>query len=146
MTPTEETASNGVGGHALLLGDGGKAAEEELLDVGLDGGGVKLQPLLGVGGEGQGNEVLQVDRGHGAQHGDDADGCAADGVGVGAAGGRLVNGKDAAGGVKLVGDGDALAAGAAGQLVAGKAQAVVLADGGAHVVRLGRRPRRSSRP
>ena len=102
---------------------------EEVTDLLGDLGGVKLNTLLGIELEGEVDERRGVDRQTVTQDVDDADGGAAQRVRVGRAGRGLADGKDTGDGIELVGAGHDAASGTLGQLVAGKAGTIVIANG-----------------
>ena len=125
---------DGVEEDAFVLRDRFQAPCEELLDLFSHNGAIEFKALLSVSVKRRGDEVFQADRGHRAQHGDDADGGAAHRVGVGRSpSGDFVDGEDATAGVELVGDSDALAANAGGKIVTCEARTIVLADRGANL-------------
>ena len=101
---------------------------EEVTDLLGDLGGVKGNALLGIELKGEVDERRGVDRQTIAQDVDDADGGAAQRVGIGRAGRGLADGKDTGDGIELIGAGHDAASGALGQLVAGKARTIVIAD------------------
>ena len=102
---------------------------EEVTNLLGDLGGVELNALLTVELEGEVDERRGVDRQAVAQDVDDADSGTTQRIGVGGAGRGLADGKDTGNGIELVGTGHDAASGALGQLIAGKAGTIMIANG-----------------
>ena len=121
--------SDGIGRNLLVAGHAHQAAMEEVTDLLGDLGGVELNALLAIELDRKVDERRGVDRQTVAQDVDDADGGTTQRVRIGRASRGLADGKDAGNGIELVGAGHDAASGALGQLVAGKAGTIVIADG-----------------
>lgn len=120
---------NGVGRDLLIAGHAHQTAVEEVTDLLGDLGGVKLNALLAIELERKVDERRGVDRQTVAQDVDDADGGTTQRVRVGRAGRGLADGKNTGNGIELVGAGHDAASGTLGQLVAGEAGTIVIANG-----------------
>ena len=120
---------DGIGRNLLVAGHAHQAAVEEVADLLGDLGGVELNALLAIELKGKVNQRRGVDRQTVAQDVDDADSGTTQRVRVGRAGRGLADGKDTGDGIELVGAGHDAAGGTLGQLVAGKAGTIVVANG-----------------
>ena len=129
---------HGVGGNLLIAGYLGHAALDERTDGCSHGSLVELKALLQVTLERSVDDRLIPALQTCAEDVEDADGGTAQRKGVLRAGGRLVDGEHACDSVELVGDGNDATGNALGQIVAGKAGTIMIANGGGNLGLLAR--------